>query len=768
MPTAFTVPVSSNGYNSHHLEKDCNSTQNRESNNAEELGAGNRDVSQQEQQEQQEEATNDSKQVPIAVGNNAVLMGDDRNYIHHYEPTLNYTEEQEVSSSEQHRDRNNMYQSGNQLDHRVWHRDNLQRCFWENSALTPSGPLFQKHNFSTQSAAPQLPSDDCSSLVNASSILHNMKQPSTTVESNFIPSLSSSSRGLEQSEIGTSFIHHEEHDNDNTTTTTTTTTTPQMQGLLHEHEVAMRERMIAHNRLQNRMNHIIREQEEMNPSPDGNYHKGNINHDVTTNDGHGHDHDIDYLIHQPYLHPKILSQMNHKSVAMPTNNGKLDYPPVTGRPWQPNINVPPQPMISNHLGYSKHYMTATPRLPHHSNFQQEYAYGPFHSEGSNDELVNPQLGLGYDLADRIQQYRQNHMNNMNDSYVDFITHRTNDLSRNRHPVLKQVYNPSFEHAETSSNATNKQQTLQVPPHLQNVHLSFLLQQHEKQQQQLLSHTKDFERFDQDSINPFSLHTMNQSIPVVDQDHFSDGGDCFEGIRRSGQLSGVRRQKYSPVLSSEKESGERSIKSTETSSLATSSLMSYPTRMLDGTGYQGSPKQWSIKSHTNPKSSKSSIRRRQAVSLKDLKSSPCSKAPMALGVEEDREHLSMFLQFLRTECCEVFTASEKDVFHRRKSKQIRLHQVGIRCALCANIPYMERTLRSSCYPSSFDRIYQSVTMMIRDHFADCPHFSESMRTNYDTIKASSVRKGNYEAKSYWIKSAQSLGIVETEEGLFFLK
>jgi hypothetical protein len=141
--------------------------------------------------------------------------------------------------------------------------------------------------------------------------------------------------------------------------------------------------------------------------------------------------------------------------------------------------------------------------------------------------------------------------------------------------------------------------------------------------------------------------------------------------------------------------------------------------------------------------------------------------MNLGTEADREHLSKFLQFLRAECCEVFTASEDDVFHRRKSKQIRLHQVGIRCALCASKPYIERTLRSSCYPSSFDRIYQSVTMMIRDHFSDCPHFSEEKRKKYDTIKTSSVRKGNYEAKSYWIKSAQELGIVETDEGLFFL-
>ena len=256
------------------------------------------------------------------------------------------------------------------------------------------------------------------------------------------------------------------------------------------------------------------------------------------------------------------------------------------------------------------------------------------------------------------------------------------------------------------------------------------------------------------------------MSTIDQDNASDGADCFEacfeGIRRSGQLSGLYRH-YVPKTGKE----ETSIKSTENSSLATSSLISYPVRMPDSVGHQVSPKSWTNKSLTTSTSSRTSTRT-HLVSLKELNTPPCYKDPMNLGAEEDSQHLSKFLQFLRSECCEVFTASEDEVFQRRKSKQIRLHQVGIRCALCAGKAYNERTLRSACYPSSFDRIYQSVTMMIRDHFPDCPHFSESMRMKYDTIKASSVSKGNYEAKSYWIKSAQLLGIVETDEGLFFLK
>jgi len=149
------------------------------------------------------------------------------------------------------------------------------------------------------------------------------------------------------------------------------------------------------------------------------------------------------------------------------------------------------------------------------------------------------------------------------------------------------------------------------------------------------------------------------------------------------------------------------------------------------------------------------------------SAPVYRAPFPLGIATDDLHLSDFFQFLRAECCEVFTAGADEVEQRKKTKTIRLHQVGIRCTFCANAPYTRRALRSSCYPSSLSRIYQSMTMMVRDHFSICSCLPKHVRERYHHIKANSQRKGNIESRSYWVIAAKMIGIVETEYGLFFM-
>jgi hypothetical protein len=146
--------------------------------------------------------------------------------------------------------------------------------------------------------------------------------------------------------------------------------------------------------------------------------------------------------------------------------------------------------------------------------------------------------------------------------------------------------------------------------------------------------------------------------------------------------------------------------------------------------------------------------------------PVYRTPIPLGVPTDDLHLSGFFQFLRAECCEVFTASAQDVAERKKTKHTVLHQVGIRCAFCVNAPYQSRALRSSCYPSSLSRIYQSVTMMVRDHFSVCPLIPSDVRERYNYNKENSQRKGNMQSRSYWVVAAKMIGIEEREDGLFF--
>lgn len=138
--------------------------------------------------------------------------------------------------------------------------------------------------------------------------------------------------------------------------------------------------------------------------------------------------------------------------------------------------------------------------------------------------------------------------------------------------------------------------------------------------------------------------------------------------------------------------------------------------------------------------------------------------MTLETSTDSIWLSPFLCFLRKECCEVFTAAEKDVLERRKSKQVRPGQVGIRCKFCAHLPHSNRVGRSSCFPSSVDRIYQSVTMMIREHFPICPEFPDETRRRYVVLKTD-TKKGEMESKRHWVRSAESIGMKNTEVGIF---
>jgi len=95
-----------------------------------------------------------------------------------------------------------------------------------------------------------------------------------------------------------------------------------------------------------------------------------------------------------------------------------------------------------------------------------------------------------------------------------------------------------------------------------------------------------------------------------------------------------------------------------------------------------------------------------------------RAYVPLAIDEDQNWLSELLCFVRSEVVEVFRANVDDLRSRNSSKKICLGQVGIRCRFCAHLPVGSRAGRSSSFPSSLDRIYQSLTMMLRDHFGNC--------------------------------------------------
>ena len=143
--------------------------------------------------------------------------------------------------------------------------------------------------------------------------------------------------------------------------------------------------------------------------------------------------------------------------------------------------------------------------------------------------------------------------------------------------------------------------------------------------------------------------------------------------------------------------------------------------------------------------------------------PRNEGTVPLSTDEDENWLSEFLCFVRADLVEVFCATKEDVASRINSKKVVYSQVGIRCRYCASYPHCERASRSSCYPSSICRIYQSLTMMIRDHFSQCSALPTELKKRFFELKGK-IAQGATDSKRYWIDSARKIGMVDTDNGI----
>jgi hypothetical protein len=133
--------------------------------------------------------------------------------------------------------------------------------------------------------------------------------------------------------------------------------------------------------------------------------------------------------------------------------------------------------------------------------------------------------------------------------------------------------------------------------------------------------------------------------------------------------------------------------------------------------------------------------------------------LPLGTEQDRYYLSKFLCFLRLECIEVFTATEEDVFERSSSKRVQSGQVGIRCRFCAHLDRSSRVGRSANYPSSIERLYQGVSMMIYKHFPYCKEIPPEITAKFNSLRTHK-KKGDMKTRAYWIEAAKAKGMVDS--------
>lgn len=135
----------------------------------------------------------------------------------------------------------------------------------------------------------------------------------------------------------------------------------------------------------------------------------------------------------------------------------------------------------------------------------------------------------------------------------------------------------------------------------------------------------------------------------------------------------------------------------------------------------------------------------------------------VSIDQDPNWLSELQCYVRKNLLEVCWASREDVAVRNASKKVSLDQVGIRCRYCAHKPPGSRAQRSSAFPSTIPQLYQSFTMMLRDHFDACTCIPEDTKARYLSLKSATCQ-GATEAKKYWSYSARRLGMVDSEEGI----
>jgi hypothetical protein len=144
-------------------------------------------------------------------------------------------------------------------------------------------------------------------------------------------------------------------------------------------------------------------------------------------------------------------------------------------------------------------------------------------------------------------------------------------------------------------------------------------------------------------------------------------------------------------------------------------------------------------------------------------------PSVLSRSMDGAFLTKFQVFLRLHI-EAFAATPVDVSTRIRGrhKQIRLHQVGIRCRHCAHVPADRRLKGAVYFPSSTMGLYQAAQNMCSTHLQCglCPEMPESTKTMFaQLIGTKTAGSSSAGGRAYWGQCAQQTGLVDTELGIF---
>jgi hypothetical protein len=153
----------------------------------------------------------------------------------------------------------------------------------------------------------------------------------------------------------------------------------------------------------------------------------------------------------------------------------------------------------------------------------------------------------------------------------------------------------------------------------------------------------------------------------------------------------------------------------------------------------------------------------------------------LSNPKDELILNEFHVFVRQQI-EVFIATAADIAQPAPGRKnlIQLHQVGLRCIHCRNLPARDRVKLAVCYPGSIARVYHTVTDMNFYHFAFCKGWSAEMRAKFHELKAKCQQKRNKKSMvesnlpssssssskaQYYQDSALEKGMIDGPGGLF---
>jgi hypothetical protein len=163
------------------------------------------------------------------------------------------------------------------------------------------------------------------------------------------------------------------------------------------------------------------------------------------------------------------------------------------------------------------------------------------------------------------------------------------------------------------------------------------------------------------------------------------------------------------------------------------------------------------------------------SLDDKNVPLCLPVPLAVATDEGK--LSPLQALLRHQIL-VFEASENDVTGhvRGRHKAIRVDQVGIQCRHCAYLPLPLRHKGFAYFPTSVWGYYQASQNMLATHMMQqdgCSVMPRAVQQEFAMWQAKnkglgSNAKPSGAGRAYWAKSAESLGLVDREGGVYFVR